>query len=94
MTTYSDSGSTKKIDENTDAGKVAISDINRPSYVQIDLFKVLVNGTFSQTVPLDFRLYPNPGKELPLSTSSLKNRILLQIPLMWRLKGCGFTTYS
>ncbi|EGR29558.1 hypothetical protein IMG5_153300 [Ichthyophthirius multifiliis] len=92
IVTYQDSVGTKKIDENTDSGQVTISDINRPQYVQIDLFKVLVNGTFSQTIPLDFRLYPNPGKELALSSSTSKHMIYFQIPIFWRLKGCGFQT--
>ncbi|KAL4501728.1 hypothetical protein ABPG72_018779 [Tetrahymena utriculariae] len=83
-------GKKYKIDQNTNAGSLAISEINSLNYVQIDFFKKMVNGTFSQTIPLDFRLYPAPGNELPLTTASQTGQISLQIPLLWRNKAATY----
>ncbi|EWS71333.1 hypothetical protein TTHERM_000331066 (macronuclear) [Tetrahymena thermophila SB210] len=81
------------IDENTNAGSVSISSVNSLTYVQIDFFTTMQNGTFSQNIPLDFRLYPNPGNELPLSNSITQHEISLQLPLLWRNKAADFTMY-
>ncbi|KAL4449717.1 hypothetical protein ABPG74_008090 [Tetrahymena malaccensis] len=81
------------IDENTNAGSVSISSVNSLTYVQIDFFTTMVNATFSTATPLDFRLYPNPGNELPLSSNTVRHEISLQLPLLWRNKNADFTMY-
>lgn len=57
----------KTVDANTKAAEMIISDIERPTYVMTDLFKTMVNSTFNQAKPLDFRLYPGLGNSLPLT---------------------------
>lgn len=58
------------IDENTAAGSVLISEVTSLKFVKIDFFTLMTNGTFNQLIPLDFRLYPQPGHELPLSDAT------------------------
>jgi len=65
------------IDENTAAGSLQISEVNSLTFVQIDFFTALTNGTFSQLIPLDFRLYPNADHELPLSDATTQHEISL-----------------
>jgi hypothetical protein len=46
-----------------------------------------VNASLSQITPIDFRIIPNIGNELPLSTinGSVTSSIYFQIPLWFRV---------
>jgi len=61
------------IDTNEDAGQIAISEIDRPVYVQIDLYRKMYNSTLNDLKPLDFRWYPQQTSD--------DNRILQYTPV-------------
>ena len=48
----------KQIDSNDDAGEIQISEIQRPYFVAIDLYRKMANLTLDSIGPIDFRLYP------------------------------------
>lgn len=87
-------GSFSVIDQNEDAGQITISEVDRPTYVQVDLYKKFTNGTFSYTIPLDFILYPQPGKELSLTAGANWGFVTMQIPLFWRNWGQSWDAWN
>lgn len=86
---------TEIIDDNQQAGSIIVQNIDKPFYLYIDLYTAIVNSTFSQSKPLDFRLYPKSTNTLPATTTcnavAKEGLILFQIPLWWKNSG---DTYS
>ena len=88
ITSYKSTGFT--IDENLNAGTIIVQDIDKPYYLYIDLYTPIINSTFSDSNPLDFRLYPQSTHTLPATTNCGTARvgsIYLQIPLWWKNYG-------
>jgi hypothetical protein len=64
--------------------QIVISQVDHPTYIQIDLYKKFVNGTFNQQIPLDFVVYPISGNTLPLTAGANYGYVTMQLPLFWR----------
>ena len=86
------------IDMNANAGSIIVQNIDKPYYLYIDLYTTLINGTFSNQIPLDFRLYPNSANTLPATTTCNSvmqyGEIWLQIPLWWKNYGDTYSSWN
>ena len=84
--TYQDTTLTKIIDQNLQAGTVPISSIDRPNFFASDLYEKIVNCSWLEQCPIDFRFFPNPGNFLTkYNTATNYGNLALQIPLWWWL---------
>ena len=87
FTIVSQTPSSKIIDQNLQAGQLSLSSVDKPNFLQVDLYRKLVNLTLDQIGPIDFRLYPKAGNTLPITTVSSgvgQGEIIFQLPLWWK----------
>lgn len=84
--TYQDETATQIIDENPQAGTLPISSIDRPNFFAADLYEKIVNCSWLERCPIDFRFFPNPGAAITKYNSNTNyGNLALQIPLWWWL---------
>ena len=63
-----------------------ISSIDKPNFVGTDFYRPIVNCSWQERCPIDFRFFPDPSRTLPKSNGLTEyGNIALQIPLWWWL---------
>lgn len=65
---------------------IQLSSIQTPIFQSFEMYRPVVNASLNDITAIDFRLIPNKGNELTLTSGSDKSYIMFQLPLWWRVE--------